>query len=145
MVTRLKPLTQAEYLVTVANVDGYFTECSGLEEKFDTSTYSDGLSRRLRKLRGPGEIEDVELTKPFDPEADDALVTLCQEYCDLETELTITIQPCKRCGEVRQVGNKKLTLLGCKIVGVKGFEVDATSNDVSTLKITLSVDDWQWA
>ena len=145
MPTRLKPLTQAEFLVTVAGVDGYFTKCSGLEEKFDTSEYSDGLSRRLRKLRGPGQIEDVELTKAFDPEADSAIVTLCQEYCDLETDLTITVQPCKRCGEIRQYGNKKLTLLGCKIVGIKGFEADATSNDVSELSITLSVDDWSWA
>jgi hypothetical protein len=145
MPSRLKPLTQSEYLVTIADVTGYFTECSGLEETFETSEFSDGLSKRLRKVRGISQIEDVELTKPFDPEIDGAILELCQEYCELERELTVTIQPIKRCGEIRQYGNKKMTLLGCKLIGVKGFEVDTTSNDVSTLTITLSVDDWQWA
>lgn len=135
----------AEFLVTMSDVQGYFTKCSGLEEKFEVTEYSDGISKRLRKVRGMSQIEDVKLEKPFDPEFDDALLTLCQEYCDLERELTVTVQPVKRCGDIRQYGNKKLTLMGCKIVTVKGFEVDTKGKDVATLEIHLSVDDWQWA
>lgn len=142
---RLRPISQSEFLVTIAGVEGYWTECSGVKQKFEVATYSDGLSKSLKKIRGVAEIEDVELKKPFYVEADSPIVEMYRDYCDRETDLTVTIQPIVRCGEVIQYGDKKITLLGCRFMEFEGFQVDTTKNEVSMLMIKLSVDEFQWA
>lgn len=144
MVTRLRPVSKSEFLVTIANLQGYWTQFSGIDDSHETSEYSDGISNRKRTVRGQAKAADVTLSKPFDPELDAAIVDFYKNWCEQDDELSISVQPIKRCGGIEQRGNRKLTMQGCKLLGLKGFEVDSDSGDVSMLELSISVDDWSF-
>jgi hypothetical protein len=93
-------------------------------------------------LIGPKKASDVTLGKAFDPELDKPIVDWYLKFCDGMSEpKTISVTPVRYCPEPEPRG-AALTLYGVKPSGLKGFEADKKSNDVSTLELTFIVDTW---
>lgn len=139
------PITQQQYLVTIKGIDSYWEKFSGIDDKADTSPYSDGLSYRKYKLVGPRELGDMDLEKAFDPVADKPIVDFWRNYCNGNKEIiTISITPVTYCPEVEPIG-PSLIIYKAQPINLKGFEVDKTKNDISMLKLTFIGDDWEYA
>mgnify|MGYP000214415617 CR=1 FL=1 len=142
---RLKPITQHDYLVTIADFAGYWSTFSGVEDESETDTYSDGITKTLRTVLGPKQIQPVTLEKPFDPEEDAALVEQINALRYQAQDITVTVEPVRRTPQgPERIGQKSITLYGCQIVRFMGFEVDTASSDTSLLELELSVDDWAY-
>lgn len=144
---RRDSITNADFLVTVANLSGYFSKFSGIKKKFSRSTYSDGLSNIKRVAQsGAIEFEPITISKAFDPIQDDALITwLTQHECGELFDVTVT--PIKRCNGIEKRGTKAWYLSNCRVM-----EYDAaTDTDTgdgsksSDIIIVLSFDWCEWA
>lgn len=137
------PKTKADWLVQIGNLSkAYWPNFSGLSDSTGTTEYSDGFRRRLYKLNGPRNVENVTMTKPYNPNEDVALIQWWLAWCNAQgTEETITVQPVTYCPDPEPDGSA-ITFLGCRPASLKVAEVDKTSSDISTIELTFSVDDY---
>jgi hypothetical protein len=138
-------ISQSQFLVTLKGIDCYWEKFSGIKEKADSSDYSDGLSNRLYKLRGPKKLDDMDLEKAFDPIKDKFIIDWWQNYCEgTNQEETVTVTPIVYCPRVEPIG-ASLIIYGVKPIGLEGFEADKKSNDVSMLKLTICADSFTYS
>lgn len=137
------PITESDYLVTVEGlVDSYWQTFSGIKDTTQTTPYSDGRSNRLSKHRGPRQVDDVTLTKSFNPEVDTAIVEWWRTWCSASgEELTITVQPVQYCPNPLPKG-PPFTLMGCKPTSLSVASADKTSSNISMIEMSFSVDDY---
>jgi hypothetical protein len=138
----MRPITQSDYLISIANVKGVFSKFSGGEEEFDTSDYVDPADRRKKTVRGVVMVGDVTLAKPFHPTDDAALIDLWQKYRDdgtPEEGFTVTVQAIKNDRNRTPIG-KPRTYYGCQIIKFTRPEADLEGSDVAMLEIEMSVD-----
>ncbi|HMA79028.1 MAG TPA: hypothetical protein VKP88_07950 [Candidatus Paceibacterota bacterium] len=139
---RLKAVTQHDFLVTIAELQGYWSTFSGIEIESESETYNDGITKTNRTVLGAMEIANVTLEKPFDPVSDATLVERLMTLRYEAQDITVTVEPVRRTPQgPERNGQKSFTLYGCQIVKFMGFEVDTSSSDVSLLELELSVDD----
>jgi hypothetical protein len=139
------PITKTQFLVTLKGLDYYWETFSGLDDQAQTSDYSDGLSNRVYKLVGPRTLQDMTLTKAFDPLRDKPIIDWHRNYCDgVNASETVSITPVRYCPKPEPIG-AALILYGVKPVGLKGFEVDKKSNDIVMLTLAIIADDYTYA
>jgi hypothetical protein len=138
------PITKTQYLVIIKGLDFYWETFSGIDDKAQTSKYSDGLGNRTYTLVGPRELADMTLTKAFDPVRDKVLVDWYRTYCaGVKTDETISVTPVRYCPNPEPLGSS-LILYGVKPISLKGFEVDKKSNDISILTMGIAADDYAY-
>lgn len=139
MVTRPRPLSKAGFRVTIDSYSGFFTEFSGLELERDNEKVAMGNSRYKVPIHGLIEIADVELGKPV--EAGDASLARLVERSTREP-LTIVVQAVEDSINETPIG-QPITLLGCVVVGFKGYETERDSADASMIELTITVADYK--
>lgn len=143
---RLKPITQHDFLVTIADFQGYWSTFSGVEDESETDTFSDGIGKRLRTVLGAIQTQNVTLEKPYDPVNDAALIQQINALRLQDQDITVTVEPVRRTATgPERIGANVITLFGCQIVKFTGFEVDTAGSDTSLIELELSVDDWTYA
>jgi len=137
-----RPITVADYSVTIANVNANFSKFSGGEEEFDTSEYVDPTDRRKKSVKAVLSVGNVTLEKPYHPEDDAAIVDLWQTYRDEGTPaegFTITVQAIKNDRSKTQIGRPR-TYYGCQIVKFVHPDPDIESSDAAMLEIEFTTD-----
>lgn len=145
MPSKIRPISKQQYLVTIKGLPNFFETFSGINEATQTSDYSDGLSNKLFSLQGPRKLEDVTLTKAYDPVADKPILDYFKNYnSGADTNgTTISVTPVNYAPQpVKISGASSILLHGCRPVSLKFSEADKKSNDVSTLEIVFSVEEW---
>ncbi len=139
------PITKTQWLVTIKGLDYYWETFSGVEDQAQTSKYSDGLGNRTYTLVGPRDLQDMTLTKAFDPVRDKVIVDWYKNYCPGQgLEETISITPVRYCPNPEPIG-PSVILYGVKPTNLKFAEVDKKSNDVSVLTLGIAADEYQYA
>lgn len=144
---RFQPITQQQFLVTIEGINAYFETFSGLQDGAETSEYTDGFSRLRRQLVGPRSIETVTLGKPFVPEEDALIVqfwknfTVGREITDRSAGTEITVQPVNYTPEPTAIGDPYV-LYGAIPNRIEFLQADKKSQDISTLVLSFSVQDW---
>ena len=132
MTYRIDPVSQSSFRVQIGGIVSYFTTVSGWESSRETTPVYDGLNSRPSYLTGLPENEPLELSKPFDYSRDKQWLDRYNNQPD--SIYTITIQPLK---DGKSVG-EPWRVIGAKLTGIAGPEVDATSSDVAMLTLTFS-------
>lgn len=149
MATRLddiNPMSNADVLMTIEGLPGYWTEFSGIKKKFSRPKYSDGLSNTKRTAAsGSSEYEDVTLGKPHDPEKDDAILSFL-ETNECGEPFDFSLRPVKRCQGVEFRGTKSWNLSGCRITEWSILEdIDTGDGEkVAMIKLVFSVENAVW-
>lgn len=142
----INPMSNADVLMTIEGLPGYWTEFSGIKKKFSRPKYSDGLSNTKRTAAsGSSEYEDVTIAKPHDPEKDNPILEfLAQHECG--EVFDFTLRPVKRCVGMEFRGNKSWSLSGCRVQEWSIME-DMDTGDgekVVMIKIVFSVEIAEW-
>jgi hypothetical protein len=139
MATRLRPVTQSHFQISINGDPSrtFFTKFSGLSEKRQTSTYPDGQKRRLYKVAGMTEADDITIGCPYDPEACDPLLDYLEKLRDSGETAQITVSPINDSSDPTPRG-PGFQFEGCQIVGVKVLEADRSSNNVAMLEATFA-------
>src|SRR5689334_5808784 len=110
----ISPITTADALFLVDELNCYWSKFSGITKKYSRAMYSDGLSNIKRAAAsGSIEIEPVTLSKPFDPEKDQAVLDFLESHACGE-QFSVTIRPVKRCKGIEYRGTSSWTLSGCR-------------------------------
>jgi hypothetical protein len=138
------PIVRSQFLMQAFGLDFFWETFSGIDDQTQTSEYSDGLSNRTYTLMGPRKLAEMTFTKSFEPVGDAAITQWYKEFCQDEgLQYTIVIAPIKYCPNMELLG-PTLTLYGAKPIGLKGFEGDKKSQDVSMLELRVIADDWTY-
>jgi hypothetical protein len=138
------PITEADWLVTIEGIsEAFWQTFSGISDSTGVTEYSDGQSNRLHKLIGPRQVENVTLTKPYNPIGDKALIEWWKRWCSANgEEVTITVQPVRYCPNAIPYG-ATTTMLGCKPSSLKYGNVDKTSANIAMIELIFCVDDYE--
>lgn len=139
------PISNADALITIVGVDGYFTTISEGTYSATRPTYSDGLSAQLLHARtGRTSYSDITISRSFDPESeeDQALLAWLDEYRYGEPcEINVTYVRRQRGLELRG-GKSSITYLGCRVQSYNFSALDTAGGDsVGMVSITFTVDD----
>ena len=138
------PIVRSQFLMQAFGLDFFWETFSGLDDQTQITEYSDGISNRTYSLMGPRKLQEMSLTKPFAPIADAPLVVWFKNFCqEGALQHTVVIAPVKYCPDLVLYG-PTLTLYGAKPIGLKGFEIDKKSQDVSMLELRLIADEWEY-
>lgn len=142
----ISPMSNADVLLTIEGLPGYWTEFSGIKRKFSRPKFSDGLSN-VRRIAASGfsEYEDVTIAKPHDPEKDDPVLDFLAQH-EAGEVFDFTLRPVKRNRGVEFRGKKSWSLSGCRITEWSILE-DVDTNDgekVAMLKIVFSLENAEW-
>lgn len=142
------PMTNADVIITVDGVPGYFTKMSGLTENISRAMFSDGQSNRKRYASsGSSEIEEITINRPFDPDntADQTAYGFFQA-ARCGRPFQVQVRPVRRCNGVEQRGTRALFLYGCRVTKINFLEgMDTGAGDqIVELAISFSLDDYAW-
>jgi len=142
------PLANSDAIVTIEGIPGYFTTFSGVKETQSRPVYSDGLTSRKRYARtGTSEFADVTLSRPFDPEStEDIAAYQAIQAAKFGNELTLTVRPVKREGELLFRGKRAWNISGARVKEYSVMESIDTGegNAVVMFSVTFTVDDIVW-
>jgi len=137
------PIVRSQFLMQAFGLDFFWETFSGLDDQTQITEYSDGISNRTYSLMGPRKLQEMSLTKPFAPIEDAPLIKWFKDFCQEGMQHTVVIAPVKYCPTLTVYG-PELTLYGAKPIGLKGFEADKKSQDVSMLELRIIADEWTY-
>jgi hypothetical protein len=143
----INPMSNADTLLTIEGLKGYWTTFSGIKKKYKRPKYSDGLSALNRTAAsGSSEYEDVTIGKPYDPEKDDATIDFLKEK-EAGDAFDFSLRPVKRNKGLEFRGNKAWHLSGCRVSEWSILEdVDTGDGEkVAMIKIVFSLEDASWS
>jgi hypothetical protein len=138
----MRALSESSFLVTISGYGKaiYFSETSGGSKKASSSEYNDGLIRGNKKIRGNFTVDDLTLSRAFDPDTDPEFIRYLEKHCSLrDGDLTITVQPIEPCTESNPIG-APFIYSGCLFLGYDAPEVKRSGNGASMVKYSFSVD-----
>jgi hypothetical protein len=131
------PITNADVLITVEGLPGYFSEFSGIKKTFSRPMFSDGLSNLKRAAAsGAGQYDPITISKAHDPEKDVAILDWIKTHECGET-FNMTLRPVKRCNGVEYRGGKAWFMTGCRIQEWSTMTEIDTGNGDSVVKLTI--------
>ena len=144
---RINPIAKNQFLVTMQDLTCYFETFSGIDDSTQTSEYSDGFSNRIYPLLGPRSIAEIGLTKAYEPETDDQIITLWKNFRlrrgqDVNARgYTLTIQPVEYAPDPVNIG-APFIVYGFMPTKFTLIEADKKSQDVSMLTLAGRANDW---
>jgi hypothetical protein len=125
-----------QFLTKVDGIEGYWAQRTGGEISADTNKVFDGGSLRPDVLSGPAQVDDIVVTRPYDPARDQVLLNQLKSrvgtwrttvsQTPTETDLTVSKVP----GDVYP---------DALLIKVKPPESDSGSSDAAELELTFAV------
>ena len=141
MTRRIQPVAKSSFRVQIGEFGNvYFQTAGAISGNRERTAVPSPNTRKKTYLFGLTEYDEIELSKVFEPETDQALIDLLERCTD--EKLTVTIQPVRNCPDEQAVG-QLTTLLGCVVTGIEFSEADRDSSDASMLMLTISFEDVQ--
>jgi len=113
------PMSNADVLLQVDSLAGYWTKFDKLRWKMNRPMIADALAAQKRTASsGTFEPENSTIARPFDPENkdDDAVIKWAEDQKCARQPFDFVIRPVTRCGTVTFRGSKAWYLTGCRIM-----------------------------
>lgn len=140
----LEPAANSDFLVTIeqngeaALQNTYFTTFSGVEVSSTRPQYTDGMTNIKRTAQtGSHSVQDVTISKPFDPDKDGALIEWIEKNQQSGDHFQMLIRPVRRSDQVEFRGQKAFRLSDCRIMrAMYPGSVDTSGGD-STAMISI--------
>lgn len=127
---------QRQFLNKVDGIEGFFAQKTGGEVTSDANKVWDGGSLQPEIVAAPAETDDVVLTRPFDPEKhQDMLTRLLSQVGQWYTTVTIT----PTTSDLRAAKVKPRVYPNALLIGVREPESDAGSGDAADFELTFAI------
>jgi hypothetical protein len=135
---KLRPISVANFRVTVEGISTYWEKFGGFDESKTTFKFNDGLDNVIQEVStGMVEKQALTISKSFDPDQDWAIIELFESFCDADG-ITITVEPINNCKSGERRGTKSFVYYGCQLVGRKGGEADRQGSNSSMLELKFT-------
>lgn len=129
--------SQRQFLVKVQGIDGNFMTKSGGNSSAEVTKAYDGGDNVPDIIPGPREVEDVTVSRGFDPLRDGPILRTMRRLVG-SFETTVTVTPTDR----DYVALDEPTVYSpALLVGVNEVETDAGSGDLAAYELTFAVAD----
>lgn len=144
------PMSNADVLLAVTGLPGFFTEFSGIKWKMNRPMIADPMAAQKRKASsGTFEPDNATIARPFDPESseDDAVIQWAKKQKCARAPFDISIRPVLRCNDVTQRGKKAWYLTGCRIESfatMEGLDLAGGQDHVKlSIEFSWMNDEWR--
>jgi hypothetical protein len=125
-----------QFLVKVDGIDGYWAGKTGAEIKSDTNKVYDGGSLVPDVISAPAEVDDVVVTRPYDPDRDQAVINLLKRKVGQWTT-TVSVTPTE--ADLTVSSTPGDTYPNALLISVNPPEADASSGDSAEIELTFAV------
>jgi hypothetical protein len=125
-----------QFLVKIDGIDGYWGKKTGAEIKAATNKVYDGGSLVPDVIAAPAQVDDIVVTRPFDPERDQAMINLLKRKVGQWTT-TVSVSPTEADLTVSNVAGD--TYPNALLIALTPPEADASSGDAAEVVLTFSV------
>lgn len=125
-----------QFLVKVDGIDGYWAQKSGAEIKADNNKVYDGGSLTPDVIAAPAQVDDVTVTRPYDPLRDQAVVNQLKQRVGQWTT-TVSVSPTEADLTIANVAGD--TYPNALLTSIKPPESDASSGDAAEIELTFAV------
>lgn len=125
-----------QFLVTITGIEGTWASKSGGGKTSGANKVWDGGSLVPDVLAAPPEVDDLTISRPYDPDRDQDLVTALLAMVG-QFRTTITVAPTY--GDMTRTRSKPRVYSNCLLTGVTDPDVDASSGDAATFELTFAV------
>ena len=141
----LKPILQKQFLVIIDKLQAtYWTKVTRPKKSRETADYNDGQTGTIKKVLGFTSLDNVTLSKPFDPEKDKAItdwLTQMDKNVGNGERFSVSIQPVAADTQGTVIKGATFTLTGCQIVSFSAPEVDRMGSSMAMLDLEICYDD----
>lgn len=125
-----------QFLVKVDGIDGYWAGKTGAEIKSDTNKVYDGGSLIPDVIAAPAEIDDLVVTRPYDPDRDQSVINQLKRLVGQWTT-TVSVTPTE--ADLTASSAPGDTYPNALLTGISPPEADASSGDSAEIELTFSV------
>lgn len=125
-----------QFLVKVDGIDGYWAKKTGAEIKSSTNKVYDGGSLVPDVIAAPAEVDDVVVTRPFDPDRDQVMVNQLKKRVG-QWVTTVSVSPTEADLTVAKVAGDIYP--NALLTSINPPEADASSGDSAEIELTFSV------
>ncbi|MFN6460551.1 MAG: hypothetical protein RMZ41_001720 [Nostoc sp. DedVER02] len=140
ILSTINPIANSDFTITLTLLPNiYWTTFSGIKTTYKRPTYNDGLAQIQRTgSGGTQENANVTISKPYDPESDDAINSFLVDHED-GVAFDMSVTPIKRSatGEVQARGTKSWKLTGCRLISSEMMSSTDTADGSKTSMTTL--------
>lgn len=128
--------SEGSILVSVGNLPGYFTTCTGGEVTLDTSTVTNGGDDFETTIPGQKKIGQLTVTRPFDTERDSAI---CRDLKRLmpKYRATVSKQIISADGVIRE---KPIVYPNALLISVTEPDANWGSSNAAMMELKFAVD-----
>lgn len=127
--------SQRQFLVKVSGIEGHFMTKTGGNVSADTSKVYDGGSITPDVLAGPAEVENITVSRAFDPQRDGSILKSLRQKVGRFTA-TITVTPTDR--DLVALGNP-VVYPNALLTGLSESDYDAASSDPATYELEFAI------
>lgn len=136
----LKPISTKQFVTTIAGQKSFFTKVSGIQEQYDTQEYNDGEIGQTQLHLGYLKVENVTLSKVYDPVQDKELIAFWNAQKKERKPFTVSVQPVNPDLSGTPIsGAQTLVLNECLILRFKYPEADREGSGMAMLEIEIKV------
>ena len=140
--TLLKPITQKQFIATISDISSvYWMVARGGRVSREKVQYATGNKGLIQNMAGFTSIEDLSLSKSFDPEADASVITWVQSQIDNPTIFSVQLQPVKADLAGSAVVSNTIRYDNCQVVSYKLPDMDRNSSGLAMFELTLIVNE----
>ena len=128
-----------QFLVKVEGVLGFFATKQGGNVTADSTKVYDGGSLKPSIITNPPTAEDVEVTRPYDPDRDDEPM---RQLLQLVGSWSTTVSVTPTDADLTAIAPPRV-YPNARLVGVTEPEVGASSGDPATFGLTFAIADYR--
>ena len=136
----LRPISIKQWIVTIGSQTFRFTKASAVTAESNVEEYNDGSTGRTRAHADFDRLTPLELSKPFDPSTDFALLSLLKELKDTKKPVAISKQPVKADYQGSIIpGAKTILYTDCVCTSYTDPEVDREGSGMAMVSATFEI------
>lgn len=133
---QLQPISMKQARVTISGSNTGFTSISGGKYSREEVKYNDGNQGIEKTFVGMVAIEQLTLSRPYDPVAEKEIVTFVNNQRTAQQGFTVTVQPVSADVAGTAIGTG-VTYTGCVLVSYTPAKFDRNGNGLAMTELVI--------
>ena len=137
----LQPISQKQAKITISAIPGVFwTSIDGGKQMREEVKYNDGSAGQEKHYVGFTSVENLTLTKPYDPAGDVAVSTFVTGQRGSNVPFSVTVTPVSAdIGGSPLAGANGVTYPNCVLISYKPAKFDRDGTGLAKIELVIAV------